>query len=140
MTGNVITFAAAVLPIVAFAIAPSTAMAQNYTGNWPATVSGTVRSNGTYCLTLTEEGGPGAIHQGEASWLSDGTKWTGQFLLVDGILMVQIFVPEGEGEIGAQVWTAHASQGKIGTGVFGGVEGDNGKVEFGAKNGCSVGQ
>jgi hypothetical protein len=53
--------------------------------------------------------------------------------------MVQIFVPEGEGEIGAQVWAAHASQGKIGAGVFG-VEGDDGVVVFGAKNGCTVRQ
>jgi hypothetical protein len=60
--------------------------------------------------------------------------------LLNGILMVQIFVPEGAGEIGAQVWVAHASQGKIGAGVFGGVGGDDGVVEFGAKNGCSVSQ
>lgn len=139
MIKNIAKFAAAVLPVVAFAMAPSTAMAQSYTGNWPATVSGTVLSNGTYCLTLTEQSASGGIQRGEASWISDGTKWTGQFLIIDGILMVQIYVPEGAGEIGAQVWVAHAHQGKIGARVFGGVEGDDGKVVFGEKNGCSVG-
>ncbi|MGA2137109.1 MAG: hypothetical protein ABSH50_32865 [Bryobacteraceae bacterium] len=140
MIRNIITFAAAVLQMVAFAMAPSAAMAQSYNGNWPATVSGTIFSNGAYCLTLSDERGSGGVLQGEASWVSDGIKWEGQFFIIDGTLMVQIFVPEGAGEIGAQVWTAHASQGKIGSGVFGGVGGDDGKVVFGEKNGCSVSQ
>ena len=139
MMRKLVTFMAAALPIVAFALMPSAAMAQSYTGNWPATVSGTRFSNGTYCLTLTQTGGSGGVIGGSASWVSsDGARWDGQFLVIDGIIMVQIFVEESVGEIGAQVWIAHASGGTIGSGVFAGATGDDGKVVFGAKNGCSV--
>ena len=139
MIRRLVTFLAAALPIVAFALAPGAAMAQSYTGNWPATVTGTILSNGTYCLTLTQTGEFGGVIGGSASWVSsDGARWDGQFLLIDGIMMVQIFVEESVGQLGAQVWTAHASKGTIGSGVFAGAAGDDGKVVFGAKNGCSV--
>jgi hypothetical protein len=138
MIRKFVTFIAAALPIVAFALAPASAMAQtSYTGNWPAVVTGTIVSNGTYCLALTEADGPHGRVEGTATWTSGGNRWDGQFFVIHGTMMVQIFVEIGSGQIGAQVWAAHASQGTIGTGVFGGGGGDDGKVVFGAKNGCT---
>jgi hypothetical protein len=137
MIGKIVTFMTAALPILLFAAAPSAAMAQNnYSGNWPATVTGTRFSNGTYCLTLSQSGSFGGAIGGSATWISNG-EWVGEFLVIDGVMMVQIFVTETAGQIGAQVWTARANAGNIGSGVFAGVAGDNGKVVFGAKNSCT---
>jgi hypothetical protein len=137
MIRRIITFLAATLPILALALTSGEAMAQNnYSGNWPATVTGTRFSNGTYCLTLTQSGSFGGAIGGSASWVSSG-EWVGEFLVIDGIMMVQIFVTETVGQIGAQVWSAHASGGNIGSGVFAGVAGDNGKVVFGKRNSCT---
>jgi len=134
---KIVTCLAAALPIVIFALTPGAAMAQSYTGNWPAVVTGTLNENGTYCLTLDQNTAGSGPVRGAASWVSNGTRWDGSFLIIDGIIMVQIFVEVGTGQIGAQVWTAHASNGTIGTGVFGGGGGEDGKVVFGAQNSCT---
>ena len=57
---------ATALAVAVFALTSSAAMAQSYTGDWPATVTQSQRSNGTYCVTLTDDGSYGWPHSGEA--------------------------------------------------------------------------
>jgi uncharacterized protein (DUF2141 family) len=56
MTRHIRRFIATVLAIAAFALTTNAAMAQSYTGNWTATVTQSQRSNGTYCVALTDDG------------------------------------------------------------------------------------
>jgi hypothetical protein len=60
---------AATLPML---VPVSAAMAQSYSGRWPLTVSHSQRSNGTYCLTLTDDGSYGWPHSGPASLVGGG--------------------------------------------------------------------
>jgi hypothetical protein len=125
--------------VAAFALMSSAAMAQSYTGNWPATVTHSQRSNGPYCISLTDDGSYGAKHSGEASLIPNNSPYPGYFTVVDGILTVAITYPSGEGECCAfEVFTAHASDGQIGKGVFNyfGIT-DIGLLTFGKKDGCS---
>jgi hypothetical protein len=122
-----------------FALMTSAAMAQSYTGDWPATVTHSQRSNGPYCISLTDDGSYGAKHSGEASLIPNNSPYPGYFTVVEGILTVTITYPSGEGECCAfEVFTAHASDGQIGKGVFNyfGVT-DIGLLTFGKKDGCS---
>jgi hypothetical protein len=137
MIRNISTFMATVLPIVAFALTPSAAMAQSYSGNWPATVTHSQHSNGTYCLTLTDNGTLGWPHSGPAS-LPGGSG--GSFQLINGTLVVTIEEEGGTGQNAGLVFSASASHGDIGKGVyedvFAGEEFDSGVLVFGVKNGC----
>ncbi len=133
---------AAVLPIVAFALTPSAAMGQSYSGNWPVTLTQAPHGNGTYCLTLTDNGAFGWPHSGEASLSGgklDGTLY-GTFQLIDGLLVVTIEAPGATGQNAGLVFIGHASSGHIGKGVYdevyGGEEFDSGVLAFGVKNGC----
>ncbi|MGC1373773.1 MAG: hypothetical protein WA824_16680 [Candidatus Sulfotelmatobacter sp.] len=143
MIRNIRTFIAMALPIVAFALASSPAMAQSYTGNWPATVSQSHRANGTYCITLTDDGSLGWPHSGEATLVpAQGTDF-GTFQVIDGVLMVTFTQPGGTAENGALLFIASASDGRIGKGAyeqFYGTEIDSGVLVFGAKGGCSGNQ
>jgi len=120
MIRNISTFMATALPIVAFALTPSAAMAQSYSGNWPATVTHSQHSNGTYCLTLTDNGTLGWPH--------------------NGTLVVTIEEEGGTGQNAGLVFSASAGHGDIGKGVyedvFGGEEFDSGVLVFGVKDGC----
>lgn len=140
MMRNIRTFMAMALPIVAFALTPGAAVAQSYTGNWPATVSHSTGSNGTYCLTLTDNGSNGWPHSGQATTVEDGTTLYGTFQLIGGLLTVTI-QSYGSYEDAGLVFVAPASKGTIGKGVFddvySGEEIDSGALAFGAKNGCS---
>jgi hypothetical protein len=55
MTRHIRKFIAMALATAAFALTTSAAMAQSYTGNWPATVTQSQRDNGTYCISLTDD-------------------------------------------------------------------------------------
>jgi len=110
-------------------------MARGYSGSWPVTVTGSQRSNGTACLTLT-----GNARGGQASLVSGSQKYPyGSFLVLNGILMVTISEPL-YGQNGALMFTASASHGHIGQGIFENIEGgsnfDFGSLAFGMKNGC----
>ena len=126
--------------VAAFGLMTSAAMAQSYTGDWPATVTHSQRSNGAYCISLTDDGSYGAPHSGEASLIGSNNPYPGYFTVVDGLLTVTFTYPSGEGDCcDFQVFTARASDGQIGKGVFNyfGLT-DIGLLAFGKKNSCST--
>lgn len=139
MTRHIRRFIATTLAVAAFALTTSAAMAQSYTGDWPATVTKSQRSNGTYCISLTDDGSYGFPHSGEAVLNGQENPYGGYFTVVDGIITVTFTYPSGAGDCCSfQVFTAHASNGTIGKGVFNyfGVT-DTGLLAFGKKGGCS---
>jgi len=126
--------------VVAVFTFTSAAMAQSYTGDWPATVTHSQRSNGTNCISLTDDGSFGAPHSGEASLLSNNGPVSGYFTVVNGLMTVAFSYPSGEGDCcNFQVFTAKANNGQIGNGVYNflGLT-DIGLLTFGKKNGCSI--
>ena len=125
--------------VSAFALTTSAAMAQSYTGDWPATVTRSQRSNGTYCISLTDNGTNGAPHSGPATLIGTNNPYGGSFTVVNGIITVSFTYPSGEGDCcDYQVFTARASNGNIGNGVYNyfGIP-DVGLLAFGKKNSCS---
>jgi len=138
MTRHIRRFIATALAIAAFALVTSSAMAQSYSGNWQATVTKSQRSNGTYCVTLTDDGSYGFPHSGEAVLNGQNNPYGGYFTVIDGLITVTFTYPSGEGDCcDFQVFTAHASNGKISKGVFNyfGLT-DIGLLAFGKKDGC----
>jgi hypothetical protein len=139
MTTHIRRFIAMALAIAAFALTTSVAMAQSYTGNWQATVTQSQRSNGTYCVSLTDDGSYGFPHSGVAVPNGQNNPYGGYFTVVDGLMTVTFTYPSGEGDCcDFQVFTAHASNGKIGKGVYNyfGLT-DIGLLTFGKKDSCS---
>ncbi|MGB6250618.1 MAG: hypothetical protein WBF54_15985 [Terriglobales bacterium] len=139
-----IRFIVTAFTVAAFALTASAAMAQSaataqsYTGNWPATVSGSQRDNGTDCITLTDDGSGGFPHSGEAVLNGQQNPYGGYFTVVNGLITVTFTYPSGEGDCcDFQVFSARASNGKIGKGVFNyfGLT-DIGVLAFGKKDGC----
>ena len=138
MIRHIRRFIATALPIAAFALTTNAAMAQSYTGNWPATVTQSQRSNGAYCISLTDDGSYGFTHSGEAVLNGENNPYGGYFTVVDGLMTVTFTYPSGEGDCcDFQVFTARASNGRIGKGAFNyfGLT-DIGLVVFGKKDGC----
>jgi len=142
MTMKIRTLMAMALPVVALALTPSAAVGQSYTGNWPLTVTQSHRGNGTYCLTLKDDGILGWPHSGEALVVGQNlgpTTLDGTFQLIDGLLMVTILQPGGE-QNSALLFIAPAAKGDVGKGVYeqvnGGEEMDSGLLVFGVKGGC----
>lgn len=126
--------------LAVFALTTSAAMAQSYTGNWPATVTQSHRSNGTYCISLTDDGSYGFPHSGEASLIPNDNSYPGYFTVVDGLITVTFTFPSGEGDCcDFIVFTARATNGHIGKGVFNyfGIT-DAGLLSFGKKDGCNI--
>jgi hypothetical protein len=108
----------------------------SYSGAWPVTVSNSEFSNGTDCLTLTQNGDNG----GSASLVAGGQKYPyGSFRVNKDILVVTITEPL-YGQNGALLFIAHANNGHIGQGIFeddrGGSDFDTGTLAFGMKGGC----
>jgi hypothetical protein len=143
MIRHIRIFMATALPIVAFALTPSAAMAQSYSGNYPLTVTQSHHANGTYCLTLTDNGILGWPHSGGASLTGEkvgGTLPNGTFQVIGRLLVATIVQPGGTGQNAGLVFTAPASDGDIvGKGVYEQVYGgefDSGVLAFGVKNGC----
>ena len=58
----------------AVTLAPAAALAQGYTGTYPVTISSSQHSNGTDCLTLTDNGGYGWRHSGSAALVIGSTR------------------------------------------------------------------
>jgi hypothetical protein len=140
MMRTIARFMVIALPILAFALMPSDARAQSYTGNWPFTITDSRYANGTYCLALTDTGKAGWPHSGGASLVPLNGTYPGGFQVIDGLLTVTITVPGGYGTLAFYVYVAHAKDGHIGKGVYDlayGGYGDSGLLTFGEKNGCS---
>ncbi len=143
MIRHIRIFMTTVLPIMAFALTSSVAIAQSYSGKWPATVSHSHRANGTYCITLTDDGSLGWPHSGEATLVPQEDTDFGTFQVINGVMMVTFTQPGGTGENGALLFIAAASDGHIGRGAyeqFYGTEIDSGVLVFGEKGGCSSSQ
>lgn len=131
---------AAMTFVLAFFALAGAVMAQSYSGDWPATVSHSQRDNGAYCISLNDDGSYGAKHSGEAILLPNKGQYPGYFTVVDGIITITFTYPSGEGDCCSyQVFTARASDGALGSGVFNyfGIT-DIGLLMFGKKNGCSA--
>jgi len=142
MTRNIRTLIAMALPIVAFALTSSAAMAQSYSGNWLLTVTQSQHANGTYCLALNDDGSLRFPHSGEASLTGQkigGTLPYGTFQVIAHFITVTIEQPGDSGQNAALVFVAPASKGDIGKGVYdqayGGEAFDSGAVAF-LKGGC----
>ena len=110
-------------------------VSRSYIGAWPVTISHSQRSNGTGCLTLTQNASGGS-----ASLVFGSQKYPyGSFVVVNDILVANITEPL-YGQNGALMFIAHADQGHIREGVFENIEGgsnfDFGALAFGKKNGC----
>jgi len=137
MTGHT-RFIAMTFVVAVFALT-SAAMAQSYTGDWQATVSHSQRSNGTYCISLTDDGSQGFPHSGEAKLIPANGSSPGYFAVVNGLITVTFSYPSGEGDCCSyQVFTARASNGQIGSGAFNyfGIT-DIGLLTFGKNGSCS---
>lgn len=109
--------------------------AVNFSASWPVTITGSQRSNGTGCLTLSGRGSSGA-----ASLVFGSQKYTyGSFLVSDDLLVVTITEPL-YGQNGAIMFINHTRRSHIGQGIFENVEGgsnfDFGNLAYGMKNGC----
>jgi hypothetical protein len=138
MSRHIRKFIAIALAIAAFGLTSSAAMAQSYTGNWQATVTHSQRDNGAYCVALTDDGGFGWPHSGEASLIPNNGQYPGYFTVIDGLITVTFTYPSGEGDCcDFFVFTARASKGNIGKGTFNyfGIT-DSGLVTFAKKDGC----
>ncbi len=138
MTRNIRRFIVTAFTVAAFALTASAEMPQSYTGNWPTTVTGSQRNNGTDCITLTDDGSYGFPHSGEAVVNGQENPYGGYFTVVNGLMTVTFTYPSGEGDCcNFQVFTARASNGHIGKGVFNyfGLT-DIGVLAFGKKDGC----
>jgi hypothetical protein len=107
-----------------------------YSGSWPVTVTKSQHSNGTDCLTLTENG----RNAGSASLATGSQKLSnGSFLVTNHTLVATIPV-EGYGQNAGLVFIGSANRDNIGPGVFedvyGGADFDSGALAFGMKGGC----
>jgi hypothetical protein len=106
-------------------------------GNWPLTVTHSIRSNGAYCLTLTDDGSHARPHSGEASLACQvsGNLSYGTFQLIDHTIMVMD--QQGETQNAGLAFNAPASNGNIGKGLYEQVcGGEEAEVIFGKKGGC----
>jgi hypothetical protein len=125
---------AAVLPLIMQA---SGAMAASFSGNWKVTVSQSQHLDGTYCLTLVDNGGVGWPHSGEASIAGQPY---GTFQVIDGTLMATIQEPGDTGQSAGLVFIGRTSGTHIGKGttlqVYGGEEFNSGVASFGKKGSC----
>ncbi|HEX3671302.1 MAG TPA: hypothetical protein VHT92_06305 [Candidatus Cybelea sp.] len=124
----------------AVVLSAGTAMAQGYSGTWPVTVTHSQHSNGTYCLTLTDNGSDGWRHSGFATLVIGSSKFPyGTFQVIDRTLVATIQA-QGYGQNAGLVFIGSAERGKIGPGVFedvyGGEDFDSGALSFGMKGGC----
>ena len=126
----------------AFAISTSTAMAGSFSGNWPITVSGSQRSNGSYCLTVKDDGSVGWPHSGYVSLTGPShlNLPFGTFQVIGRTFTVTVEQEGSEGQNAGLVFSARVRAGSIGDGVYdqvyGGEESDSGAAAFGAKGGC----
>ena len=143
MIRNIGTFAAAALAIVAFALAPSTAMAQSYSGNWPMKWNVTYPGppfdgHFKYCLTLTDDGSAGFRHSGGAVLNGSGQiNVPGVFQVINNELVATFEVVGSGEELSGWVFVGPARNGNIGKG-FSNLTWDTitGKLVFGKKDTC----
>lgn len=129
----ILTAAAAAAAIF---VTPGAAMASNYAGSWPVTVSRSQHSNGTGCLTLTDYGSNG----GSATLVFGNQKFNYGTFQVFNHTLVATLEAQGYGQNAGLVFIGSAKRGTLGPGVFDDVYGgeafDEGALAFGTKGGC----
>jgi hypothetical protein len=134
---NILLALATALPMV---VSAGAATAGTYSGNWPLTVSQSQHGNGTYCVTITDDGSFGWPHSGLATLNLDGNQLFGTFQLIDHDLTITNEDPGGNGQNAGLVFVAHAANGAMTNGVYdevyGGEEFDSGVLTVGKKGGC----
>ncbi len=151
MIRKILAFTTTALPLLAFALTPSSASAQS-SGNYPVSVTETLCGiagnikcgNQSYCLELTDDGSFGRPHSGPAKLESfDSSPLSGGTFQVIGKTIVVSFgvgSDTGEDDTVVLVAPANASTGTIGVGIYdlaaGGSEA-SGLATFGVKNSCS---
>jgi|SRR5579871_501475 len=111
----------------------------SYSGSYQVTVTRSQHSNGTYCLTLADNGQYGAPHSGSATLVINGHKYPyGTFQVLNHTLVATIQA-QGYGQNAGLVFIGHATLGNVGDGVFedvyGGEDFDSGAETF-LKGGC----
>jgi hypothetical protein len=135
MMKSIGALAATALAILFFALVPSTASAQSYTGNYPLTwsISSGFTGTHTYCLTLTDNGTGGFPHSGPATATGNYviTSSEGSFAVINNELVVTFYIAGGYGTIGDVVFVAPARNGVIGAG-FGEYAADGAFTDLGA--------
>lgn len=118
----------------------ATPMTRGYTGSWPVTVTHSQHSNGTYCLTLTDNGSDGWPHSGSASLIIGSQTFPGGSFQVINHTLVATITAQGYSQNAGLLFIAPAARGNIGRGVFedvyGGGDFDSGALTFGMKGGC----
>lgn len=125
---------------LAFALTPSAAVAQSYSGSWSLKASLPPGFGDTGCLTLVDDGIVNGVHSGTATISGDlGGQGTGSFVIINSLLVIN-FDDGGEGISYTGVYIAHAAKGDISTGfletVYGGYAYPFGALAFGAKGSC----
>jgi hypothetical protein len=148
MIRSIRTFVAMALPVLAFALTPTAAKAQSYTGNYPVSVTevklgiaGNITGpNVSFCLELTDDGSFGRPHSGTAT-LGDyegSTLTGGEFYVLGNMIFVNFAVGSDNGESVGLVLFAAVTNGKIGTGIFGDTGGvpSSGLAKVSVKGGC----
>lgn len=142
------TLIAMAVAVLGFAVAPSAAKAQSYTGNYPvavtqgkAGIAGTIPvGNVSFCLELVDNGDYGRPHSGTATLgnYEGGTLSGGEFYVLGTMIFVNFSVGSDNGESVGLVLFAPASNGKIGAGIFGDTGGvpSSGLAKVGVKGGC----
>jgi len=142
MIRNIRTLIAMTLPILAFALTPSAARAQSYSGSYPLTETHVQFGfgNSSYCLTLTDNGTLGFPHSGPATVTGESVgSVPGVFEVINNILVATFTIPGDEGETAGLVFVGRASNGNIGNGFaedVSGAENIAGALAFGVKGGC----
>ena len=121
---------------VPLVVSGSAAMAQSFSGKWPLTVTKSLFYNGTYCLTVTDDGSEGWPHSGSATIAQEPY---GFFQVIRGKFLVDVVVPaQGQNEV--LEFTADGRNGMISNGamqlVAGGEPLDSGELVLGKKGGC----
>src|SRR5579863_8142785 len=131
MNRNIRTFIAMALPLLAFAIDPSAAKAQSFTGDYPVLetqvkggIAGNIKgANQNFCLVLTDDGNFGRPHSGTATLegFDGGSLTGGEFYVIGNNILVNFVVGSSTGEASALVLSApvNVSNGTIGTGIIG---------------------
>jgi hypothetical protein len=151
MIRKILAFTATALPLLAFALTPSAASAQSFTGNYTVSVTetkcgltGNIKcSNQTYCLDLTDDGAFARPHSGTATLNSFNSSplTGGTFQVIGKTIVVAFGVGSGTGENNTVVLVApaNASTGTIGVGIYdSGANEATGLATFGVKNSCFI--
>lgn len=130
------------LAMAVFALSPSSASAQSYSGNykltWDVTYPSQFANTYTYCLKLTDNGSAGFPHSGSATLTSTGNpNQTGIFQVIGGELVATFQSGSDTGEVDTDLYVGLASKGNISEGFAQEtLVGLTGTLTFGKKGSC----